>query len=271
MNASNLTDELGPAVIAHVSAVEMQLRENILRIKGEASGHGMLHSSRTVMYVFEAAKSVFEQQARIWFDDVLNLTVSFLGGDALSRIEDIQELYLAGVDAINKQLYGMACGSLHVTQPAFQDQIETGYRDRVRVVADSYVARLKMEIPGKVRSLSPLTHAVFHGAVGSAVFGNHNTVSSVQNVGNGGDVAVKLLELVSLLRAAVEGDQCLKDDERANRLRSLDVLQAEAEQPVPNKYTVGGLLSGVSTWAQGMAAAPGAGGAISELLGSLLG
>ncbi|CAN7541051.1 hypothetical protein LJR118_003911 [Acidovorax sp. LjRoot118] len=269
MATTNLIADVGPALVAHVSSADTLFRDRVLRVRAESMAHGVLHGSRTTMAVFEAGKSVFDMHAKVLYEDVLQLSVSYLGDEAGSRIQEIQELYSAVADAIAKQLFGIATSSVPAIQDGFQTQFESSFNDRVKVVTESYVARLRMDVPGKLRALMPAPQAVFHGPVATAVVGNSNTVHSSQHVGMSGDSLAALLKAISELRSVVESDTTIAEQERAARLRSLEVLENEAEQPSPSKYALGGLLNGVSAWTQGMAAAPGAVSAINEFLARL--
>ena len=121
-------------------------------------------------------------------------------------------------------------------------------------------------MPAIARPRTPVTQSVFNGPVVNAVIGNNNSIQGTQTNGFTAEKVQALLSALAVLRAEVASDTRLPSEERVARVRNLDVLQSEIEQPNPNVYTVGGLLNGVSTWTQGMAATPGAVAAINELM-----
>lgn len=269
MSTSPLARELEPALSHHLSDASDACSAQERQIIESMASRGMLDSSHTVLHLIDSSKVIFDQHVKRLYDDLLQLSIAHLGDTSLSRQKEIEDLFQSMAELMSARLLGHAQSSVlpnFSNFSNFRPQAEEGYTRHTASVIARHMARLRVEFPAKARIRTPAAQPIFNGPVMNAVIGNNNNVQGTQINGLTVDQVRQLFTSLSELRFAVGNDAELSNEERAARIRSLDILKSEVEQPNPSRYTVGGLLNGVSTWTQGMAATPGAVNAINELM-----
>ncbi|WP_426306740.1 hypothetical protein ACN9MJ_06510 [Acidovorax facilis] len=264
--SSPLPRELTVALSHHVEDASKALGVREREIINEMASRGMMNSSPTAHRLAEAAEGIFDKHVKSLYDDALQLSAAYLGESLTSRLPDVQELFRSSADYMSARLIAAAMSAAPPIASNFIQQIDAAFKSRSSAIVARYVARILIELSAIARPRTPVTQSVFNGPVVNAVIGNNNSIQGTQTNGFTAEKVQALLSALTVLRAEVASDTRLPSEERVARVRNLDVLQSEIEQPNPNVYTVGGLLNGVSTWTQGMAATPGAVAAINELM-----
>lgn len=237
--------------------------ERCLTVKNEASAHGMLNSSRTVLFVDKAAAEAFTEYASELFAALKTMNDAEPTANMAARRDQLQTLLEAQLRELGAAVTGardqhrqMAHGLRNPSMTA-----DTQLQAAIDRAVSEYRGRIGLAITalGNNAASSPaVVHQnTFHAPVGNYQAGDRNTATVTQSVltqVTPGEVKAALDALIQALQAA----HSVPADDREAVGRMLEQLKAEADSEKPNKRTVGTLVAGSRDVAELLVAAPGA-------------
>ncbi len=262
MAQTTLTEELRPVVPGHIRRAVDRLTVDGRAVKAEMIKAGASWSSAVVMWTYKAAESVFIDNARLLYDDLLDQAKHAMGDQLSADAGEVQQIVSTGLENMAESLRALL-GQFVPVVPGFEDTTLASRERFEAVIAEAmqeYRSRALRE--AKRSTMTNTINTTINAPVGALAIGNNNNAQGTQTIGLSGDDIGKAILALRDLRTALNASH-LSDTERAAANANLDALQAEVVSGTRTPGAAMQALEGLSTTVQGLAAAQEAGNTVS--------
>lgn len=234
--------------------------EKVSAAKSQAVSHGAFISTGAAFSIDGAVTSVFQAVASELIDALQLLSAAEPVRDGAGRHVQLRELIERQLRLAGKELLDVRDQHLRpILQSLSNSWNVSGTEGAIEASVVDALGRIGLAVKTQANALSPIPSVVhspvIHGSVGSYQAGSINTSTVHELVvthAAPAEVVVALNTLIEALRAA----EVLPITDRKEAVDVLEEIRAEVGKDNPNRTKLGGLIGGVATSIQTLAAAP---------------